>query len=273
MFTQPSSALCFAAPTFTTQRFTGGQQATCHSSFTRNSVVGLHNRRPLWRISRRVNAEIRSCDAAAGSGAVKRGKHEHEHGLTIRRDMLESHTRRNRSLKLRRWITLSELEVLDDLQAEAQQDDVRVDVWIVGQRIGQTDYKIVGKTKATVMRICDRSGDPFEAVSDGRFELMIVGGVDDDGSSDVAEETRKKLELYDSSEEVVELLDKGADNIDLTEHVRDSVLLGLPSRALSPDAVNTPVTYEDPSEPEGWKGEFEGSDALLKLRQQLAEQE
>lgn len=182
----------------------------------------------VWQVARScLNANADMEDYA--SGLAETGKMDIEQGVILRRDTIQTHTRNGRAARIKRWVNIGDLDLDDDLLGlrddalESSEDHMsrRVDVWLVVQRVLQ-DYRVLGRARTLVQRVCDRCMTTFDAECDGRFEVLLV---DDDDSSPSSAESRGNVEA-------VEPFGTGVDQIDLADHVRDAVLLGFPSRAL-----------------------------------------
>lgn len=170
-------------------------------------------------------------------------KEEVECGVLVKRDIIESNVKRAKTLKLRRWTTLGELDLVRDLddmlnmtESTSELQNRRVNVWLVVQRL-QQDYRVLGRTETKVECVCDRCAQEFDVVSDGRFEVVLVKEMNQEAQAQ-----------YEDIAEAIEAFDQGgSDDVDLGEHVRDSVLLGFPSRSLCSPGC-TGVTIADNGE-------------------------
>lgn len=140
-----------------------------------------------------------------------------EPGLKVPRQNVESAARSGRAFRLRRYATLSELDIHDNLDSDSQ-----VQVAAVVQRV-RRDYRIRGKTRASLPRKCDRCAKEYVAESRGDFELWLA--TDESGELEMDEEERAQVEA-------IEMFPKGVAEVDLTEHVRDAVYLGMPTKSL-----------------------------------------
>lgn len=198
---------------------------TCVTRRRRTFRPRSDRRLPTWR-----NCTVNKSESESGSRSEvvelkKSGSNaQFEHGLVLGRDVILTHTRNGRSARLRRWATLSELD-MEDTNGErfvsgSKDGDRRVDVWLVVQRV-QKNYRLLGRARTVLPRACDRCTALFEEECDGRFELFLI---EDNSAAEVSDVIDKA--------EAVESFGKGVDGADLTDHVRDAVLLGLPSRAL-----------------------------------------
>lgn len=165
-------------------------------------------------------------------------KEDAERGVLVKRDVIESNVKRAKTLKVRRWTTLGELDLVGDLgdmlimtESKSELQNRRVNVWLVVQRL-QQDYRVLGRTETRVECVCDRCAQEFDILSDGRFEVLLVKAM-----------THEEQAQYEDIAEAIEAFDQGgSDDVDLGEHVRDSVLLGLPSRSLCrPDCTGVAI--------------------------------
>jgi len=77
-------------------------------------------------------------------------------------------------------------------------------------------------TYAKVGLVCDRTLVEFEQPVEGKYHIMFAG--------------TEMLEGSDMNDEGIRLLEVGDEEIDLTDIVRDTIMLSLPHRALSPGA-------------------------------------
>lgn len=155
-------------------------------------------------------------------------KEDAERGVLVNREIIESNVKRAKTLKVRRWTTLGELNLVADLddilimtESKSELQNRRVNVWLVVQRL-QQDYRVLGRTETRVECVCDRCAQEFDILSDGRFEVVLVKEMNHEAHAQY-EDIAEAIEAFDQSD---------SDNVDLGEHVRDSVLLGLPSRSL-----------------------------------------
>lgn len=154
---------------------------------------------------------------------------KHEHGVLVNRDQLITQTRKGRTCRLRRWASLEDLKTSgEDLGVDitAAQEE-RVNIWLVGQQVGE-NYRIRGRARTNVQRICDRCAKEIAAEADGRFEVFLVTteSGDEKGSEEGNEEGLADLA------EAMEPFGSGVDSVDLSQHVRDAVVLGMPTRVL-----------------------------------------
>lgn len=103
-------------------------------------------------------------------------------------------------------------------------DDTRVEVAVAVQRV-RRDYRVVGAVRVPVQRRCDRCAERFEELSRGKFEVWLA--TNEDGKLGDMEDV-----VGDVGPEAVEVFAAGVNGVDLTEHVKDAVWLGLPTKSL-----------------------------------------
>lgn len=132
---------------------------------------------------------------------------------------MEDEAGRGRTLRSRRWTTLGEVGVEGDWESST-----RVEVAVAVQRV-RRDYRVVGAVRAPVMRRCDRCAEMFAAQSRGKFEVWLA-------TSETGELGDVTDVVGEDAVEAVEAFAVGVNEVDLTEHVRDAVWLGLPSKSL-----------------------------------------
>eukprot|EP00177_Eucheuma_denticulatum_P003748 GFKZ01006781.1.p1 GENE.GFKZ01006781.1~~GFKZ01006781.1.p1 ORF type:complete len:289 (-),score=42.88 GFKZ01006781.1:686-1552(-) len=140
-----------------------------------------------------------------------------EPGLKVPRQSVESAARSGRAFRLRRFANLSDLDIHDNPDSDSE-----VQVAAVVQRI-RRDYRIRGKTRASLPRKCDRCAKEYVAESKGDFELWLA--TDESGQLEMSDDELAQVEA-------VEMFPKGVAEVDLTAHVRDSVYLGMPTKSL-----------------------------------------
>lgn len=198
----------------------------------------------------------------------------------LRRDELTSHARNGRTVRLKRWTSLDELDISDENMDASNENDTIARVWLVIQSI-RKHWRVIGRVRTEVHRTCDRCAQQFCTESDGRFEVVLIGDAEDTNGNKALEEEAEAFELFG----------KGVECIDLTQHVRDAVLLGVPTRALCDDGCvgvvvddgvrDVSVAYgEEASKAPGWgmnavegvaEGElrFGADERLLNLKEKL----
>lgn len=181
-----------------------------------------------------------------------------QHGLVLRRDEVGSLTRNGRTGKTKRWTTLDELGIRADELCfrDAGAEDAAnweggsgVYVQLAVQPVGK-DFRVLGKMSADIRRTCDRCMRLFTERSEGRFEVVLdVSGCSSVMDNAAYEEATKRAQSVNSvlqDAEAVESFPASVDEVDLSCHARDAILLGVPTRALcSRDCAGIPVTGDD----------------------------
>lgn len=247
-----------------------------------NGVVDKRRTSERSRRAWQACAQDAAQDEGETKGETKGGvrKDGHVHGVVLRRELIHMQTRNGRAGKLRRWASIGEMDIgHGDLGEDVHaQVDQRIDVWVVVQRSGD-DYRVLGRASTCVSRVCDRCTRDFSAVADGRFEVLLVTGrgVDKGQSDDDDNDSGGGDDLV----EAVEDFKNGVEEIDLAPHVRDAVVLGLPTRALCSDGCvgvemgsisgGGSVRYagEAATTDAGGNELFRGNEQLLELKRQL----
>lgn len=181
-----------------------------------------------------------------------------EHGMVLRRDDLAVMTRNGRTAKLMRWTTLEELDIRPDelCYQDSSSEDVlegdgerRLDVKLAVQPVGK-DFRVMGKISAQIQRTCDRCMRVFEEQSDGKFEVVLdVSGISDFLDSSTSDDFGKKgraVNFLLQEAEAIEPFPLSIDEIDLSPHARDAILLGVPTRAIcGRDCVGISIVGDD----------------------------
>lgn len=173
-----------------------------------------------------------------------KGDHPVQRGMVLRRDELANMTRNGRTAKLTRWTTLDELDIRPDelCYEDASSEKVenadgkrKLDVKLAVQPVGK-DFRVIGKVTAQIRRTCDRCTRVFEEQSDGKFEVVLdVSGITEFLDSAVSDDSRRKGQTVNSllqDAEAIEPFPASIDEIDLSPHARDAILLGVPTRAI-----------------------------------------
>ena len=158
-----------------------------------------------------------------------------ERGVEITRQRIIQGTRNGKTCRIRRWATKKDIDM-------EPHDDSRIDMWFVIQRDGN-DYRVRAKTVTKMMRTCDRCACEYEAESDGRFDLVLQ--TEDGGTAEVLE--------------AEEDFGRNVTSVDLSDHIRDAVYLGVPMKSLC--AKNCPgVDVEIAKEVGSVKYSFDGAE-------------
>lgn len=158
-------------------------------------------------------ARHRRCQATRGAASDDAPR---ARSLRLQRRQIESGVRTGRTLRLKRRATLADIGVEEGDATQPVQVELRI------ARV-RGDYRVAGRVQTVIRRECDRCACAFAADVDGTFEVWLV---DDDGDEERARE--KGQFVY----EAVESFDDGVPFVDLHCHVRDGVLLGVPTKAL-----------------------------------------
>lgn len=182
-------------------------------------------------------------------------------GTVLSKDEVLSRTRNNRTARLRRTAKLSELDV-----TEGDPDEQDADIWLVIKRL-RSDYWLRGRVVARVKRTCDRCTKEYVDVSDGRFEVLLRGDVEEDNDESADAE---------GGFEAVEQFGRGVVEVDLKGHVRDGVYLGMETRALCEEGCVGVGQGKIQEEGKGWgrvMGEQEDvAEALMEMKRRLERQ-
>lgn len=200
-------------------------------------------------------------DVLHSKGGRKQGEKDEdsaEHGMVLRRDDLAVMTRNGRTAKLTRWTTLTELDIRADelcYQDSGSEDasdsdgERRLDVKLAVQPVGK-DFRVMGKLSTQLQRTCDRCTRVFEEEVDGKFEVVLdVSGIGDFLDSSTSDDFGKKgraVNFLLHEAEAIEPFPLSVDEIDLSPHARDAVLLGVPTRAICDrDCVGISIVGDD----------------------------
>ncbi len=161
-------------------------------------------------------------------------------GLTVGRRDLQQGGKRGRPVRLTRRCTLQELDL--ELEAPVSGSEP-VDVEIISQSVN-SDFRVLGAVSTTMPRACDRCLNTFDFHAKGKFEVWLSST----GIENVKGLTKEEIDNLEAIEDF-----SGAEaTVDLIPHVRDSVILSLPSKSLcdrncegiSPrDSSTVSVTY------------------------------
>lgn len=140
--------------------------------------------------------------------------------LSISKRDLQSSGKRGRPVRLTRQCKLEELDL--ELKEEVADTDV-ADIQLLSQSV-QADFRVFGVVSTVVPRTCDRCLKSYRAHSQGRFEVWLSNtGVESvKGLSDEEMNNLEAIEDFSGSEA----------KVDLVPHVRDAVILSLPSKSL-----------------------------------------
>lgn len=122
---------------------------------------------------------------------------------------------KSRGVRLSRESTLGKIDVVDE-GGGGKDADEPVSVSVVIQPVGD-DFRVLGRVTTNVLRLCDRCCSMYTEVVDGEsFEVWLDSG---DGLG------------VDRDAEAIEDFVGPRARVDLSPHVHDAVILGLPSRA------------------------------------------
>lgn len=129
-------------------------------------------------------------------------------------------------------------EVFRDLEVEARLD------FHAGRAF------VMLTTQATASLICDRTLEPFEQDVEGNFEILFA--------------SPEMLDAMEDAGDDIHELAADAEEIDITEMVRDTFILSIPLRKISPGAEQEELPLEF-GRPEGKAGTDPRWEALRKL--------
>jgi uncharacterized metal-binding protein YceD (DUF177 family) len=190
---------------------------TCQRTY----VVVQPSLRPSggFRSAARASADGGTNSVSKKSTARRKpsGNNSPPRGLFLdRRDIEDSQGgSKFRGVRLSRDSTLGNIGVVDE-GGNGKDTDERVLVSIAIQPVGD-DFRLFGRVKTNVLRNCDRCCSLYsEPVNGETFEVFLDSG---DGLGD------------DRDAEAVEDFAGPRARVDLSPHVRDAVVLGLPSKA------------------------------------------
>lgn len=192
------------------------------SSFLRSDALGSHVGAPIFSVplAKRSRCQFRvimSTSKGAKGPPWARGL-EAKQGLILKRQDLDTSSKKGRPARLARWSTLGAIDAADQGPEEN-----RVDVWVLAQRVN-ADYRLIGNVRTSVQRCCDRCLRNYPYRVRGMFEVWLTtsstGEVD--AASNVEQNALEAVEDF-----------SGVDaTVDLVPHVRDSVILSLPTKSL-----------------------------------------
>eukprot|EP00172_Hildenbrandia_rubra_P001290 Plantae.Rhodophyta-Hildenbrandia_rubra.ctg18372.p1 GENE.Plantae.Rhodophyta-Hildenbrandia_rubra.ctg18372~~Plantae.Rhodophyta-Hildenbrandia_rubra.ctg18372.p1 ORF type:complete len:265 (-),score=41.64 Plantae.Rhodophyta-Hildenbrandia_rubra.ctg18372:836-1630(-) len=188
-------------------------KSLCLSPLNPPSISTLPSKRLLPKCSNK--SEIEYHDATSQSRDDKKDKPEElqsTKGLLLSRREVEG-ARHNRTIRLRRESSLGELGITDFGPESTKVDSVM----IVSSY--ENDFKVEGRVRTEVVRVCDRCLKRYNVESRGKFEVLLC-------TKD------ERVKMLEEEFEAVEGFMGATAAVGLEPHVHDAVRLSLSTKSL-----------------------------------------